>query len=754
MLLPFGLGLIALAAASATSQQNRPPERAGGPGPAASFAVTRAPGPIRVDGRLDDAGWQGAPEIPLDWEWTPGDNVRPPVRTTCRITYSPSNLYIGCQAADPDPPSIRARLVARDDTERLVLDDHLVVLIDPFNDQRRAFQFRVNPHGAQADAILSTAEGFEDFSWDAIWSSAGRLTDRGYDVEIAIPFRSLRFPRSAEPQTWGFLLERSWPRNLRHRMQSAPHDRNNQCQLCEANKVTGFQGISPGRNVELVPTSTASRTDLRPNFPSGPLEKGTVNGDLGLDVRWGVTPNLSLNGTLNPDFSQVEADVAQLDVNTRFALFFPEKRPFFLEGADFFQTPVAAVFTRTLADPDVGLKLTGKVGRSSRSAIGVFGARDALTNLLFPSNQGSGGTSLAQDAYTAVGRFRQDVGQASYVGALVTGRFGEGYANEVGGVDFFHQLTPSTSIRAQLLGSGTRYPDSVAAAFGQKASRFWGAAASAEVRHQTERWSARLGVSDLSPDFRADAGFVFRVDTRTLEAEIGPHFFRPWGWFTFLGLTAVYSQVHDHDGELSDRGVGGSIFYRGPLQSFVQLQAFSTEERFAGARFGFGRVRALGELKPAGWLGLRFYGQVGGAIDFAEAAEGSEVLLQPGAQVSIGRGLSLDLSHAYQRLDRDGGRAFTAHLFQSKVIYQFDVRTLVRAIVQYREVRRDSSLYSAPEIAARERGWLAQLLFSYKVNPQTVAFLGYAENGFGTDRFDLTRTDRTFFAKLGYAWRP
>ena len=138
------------------------------------------------------------------------------------------------------------RSADRDDLDRTPQDDHVVILLDPFNDERRAFQFRVNPLGVQMDAFLSTAEGFEDFSWDAIWESAGRITDEGYVVEVALPFRSLRFPETSEAQTWGVILERSYPRSNRHRIRSMPTDRNNSCLLCQANKVTGFQGISPG----------------------------------------------------------------------------------------------------------------------------------------------------------------------------------------------------------------------------------------------------------------------------------------------------------------------------------------------------------------------------------------------------------------------------------------------------------------------------------------------------------------------------
>ena len=176
--------------------------------------------------------------------------------------------------------------------------------------------------------------------------------------------------------------------------------------------MTGFVGITPGSNVELYPTLTSHRTDNRESFPGGPLGSGTVKVEPGLDIRWAVTPNLSLNATANPDFSQVEADSAQLEVNTRFALFFPERRPFFLEGADFFATPIQAVFTRTVADPSGGLKLTGKSGTTG---LGVFAAHDRVTNLLFPSNQITRDTPLTINTVSSAFRYRHDVGSASYL---------------------------------------------------------------------------------------------------------------------------------------------------------------------------------------------------------------------------------------------------------------------------------------------------------------------------------------------------
>ena len=736
---------LAAQADSATRSSRLPPPRA--------FTVARATGPIKLDGALDDPGWQGTPEIPIDWEWTPGDNVRPPVESVCRLTFDSSNLYVGCRGFDPRPEEIRARYFSRDDVERLVRDDHFVILLDPFNDQRRAFQFRVTALGGQAEALLATSEGIEDWSWDAIWASRGRVDSLGYTVEVAIPFKSLRFPRTEAVQTWGVILERSWPRGIRHRMQSAPRDRNNTCLLCEANKVTGFSGIAPGRNLEFDPAVTASRTDQRADLPQGPLTRGKVDPSLGVDFRWGISPNLTLNATGNPDFSQVEADVAQLDVNTRFALFFPEKRPFFLEGADLFSTPIQAVFTRTLADPDAGLKLSGKVGKSSASAFGVFAARDAVTNLLFPANQGSATASLEQDAYSFVGRFRRDIGRSSHVGALYTGRLGDDYSNQVGGLDFFYQLDQSTNLRAQYLRSLTDYPDSTAAAQDQPAGSFGGGGLSANLTRNTAHWFADIGFLDMGERFRADLGFVPRTDHRSIGTVLAAVLRRERGWFTEMFVGPQYSRTWDHDGSLTDESIGAFLHYAGPVQSSGSLNLSHDRTRFAGTLFHLTSGSFAYSLQPSSLAVFGISGKLGQAIDFTNVRRSHEVSFSPSARLSLGRGLGLDLSHNYQRLSHQGDKVFTANLFQAKLIYNFDVRTFVRAIVQYRSVSRNLAKYTVPP-GSFDEGLFGQFLFSYKVNPLTVVFVGYSENEAGTDSFDLTRSDRTFFVKLGYAWRP
>jgi Domain of unknown function (DUF5916) len=724
---------------------------------APDYTVFPATGPIAIDGFLDEADWDRAEAIPLSWEILPGDNVPPPVETTCHILFDAATLYFGCRAFDPAPGEIRAHLAERDDRVRTIQDDHIVFLLDPFNDERRAFEFRVNTLGVQMDAILARSEGIEDFSWNAVWTSKVQITEDGYTVEVGIPFGSLRFPQTDDVQTWGLVIDRSYPRSVRTRMRSAPTDRNTTCLLCGANKITGFRGIEPGGSVEAIPTLTAGRQEVRDPFPDGDLEPITETGalgldpEVGLDVRWGVTTALSLNGTLNPDFSQVEADVAQLAENLRFALLFPETRTFFLEGADFFATPIQAVFTRSVVDPDWGAKLTGKEGAN---AIGVFSARDAQTDFLFPANQGSRSGQLDQSAENAVVRYRRDIGAASNAGVLYTGRWGAGYQNHVYGVDLFHRLTPSNSVRAQYLRSTTEYPDTIVTEFSQPNGRFDGGSFFTELAHNSANWLATARYTDLTPEFRADAGFIPRVDTRIGNATLG-RIFRGAAdsWYTRIETTALFSRTQDYEGTLSDQLIGVRATYEGPLQSTFVISPSLRKLLFGGIEHDLNRLEGSAEIRPSGSATFLLGYRVGDFVDFKNNRKSFGLVLTPGAQLYLGRSVSLGLGLTHQRLRWEGMPVYTANLYEGRLIYHFNTRAFVRAIVQYRLTNRDPTLYMNP-IDARSEKLLSQFLFSYEVTPQTVVFLGYSDGSIGSEDVDLLRQQRSIFLKFGYAIRP
>ncbi|HVS02504.1 MAG TPA: DUF5916 domain-containing protein [Thermoanaerobaculia bacterium] len=714
------------------------------------FRVEPASSPIVIDGVLDEAAWQQAEVIPLPFEYFPADNVPAPVVTEARVTFDRSHVYVSFRALDPEPSAIRANLMDRDSINTFVQDDHVVFMIDPFDDERRAFQFRVNPLGVQADAIFSQIEGVEDFSWDIIWESAGRITEEGYVVEAAIPTNQLRFPAGGEPQTWGFDLGRSWPRSVRHRLSATPRDRNNNCLLCQVAKLTGFRGLEPGLNLELDPTVTARRTDTHDAFPEGGLQSGDEDFQPGLTARWGVTPSITLNATINPDFSQVEADVAQLAVNERFALFFPEKRPFFLEGIDFFATPIDAVFTRSVVNPDWGLKVTGKQGRH---AGGAFVTRDEVDTLVIPSNQGSAFALLEDEITAGVLRYRRDVGSNSTLGVLYAGREGDGYHNRVGGVDGFLRFGPTDEVRFQYLRSDTLYPGGLAAAFGQSLESFDDDALRVQYNHNQRSWFTQLRWEDLGPGFRADSGFVPRVDVRTASGVGGYVFWPdPGAWWNRADVALSVVRTENHAGDLTDEryDLAGSI--SGPRQSFLQLSLENNSERVGEVLYqGMRRAESYFEIQPTGAGKYTLYLDYGETVDYANNRPGDVFVAVPSAELKLGRHVNTRLQHTLQRLEVEGGELFEAHLSQLRVVYNFSVRSFLRAIVQYTDIARDPRLYLSP-VEPQTETVFTQLLFSYKLNAQTVLFVGYSDNHLGLDRVDLTQTDRTFFVKVGYAW--
>jgi hypothetical protein len=714
-----------------------------------TFHVQPASSRITVDGALDEQAWQDAAVMPLLWEWNPGDNAAPPVKTDGLITFDRNNIYFGFRASDPRPAEIRANLMDRDSIDTFIQDDHVTVMIDPFNDNRRGFQFRINPLGVQADAIFSQVEGVEDFSWDIIWSSAGRITSEGYEVEVAIPLNQIRFPSTSNEQTWGIEMGRSYPRSVRHRILGNLRDRNNNCILCESPRVTGFRGLEPGRNLEVDPTLTVAQSSAISDFPGGDFVSGDEEIEPGVTTRWGITPALTLNGTINPDFSQVEADAAQLNVNQRFALFFEEKRPFFLEGVDFFTTPLQAVFTRTVVDPQWGLKLSGKEGVH---AGGVFITQDEVNSLLIPSNQSSAFAFLEEKVLGSVLRYRHDLGPNATVGVLLTDREGDEYHNRVGGLDGFFRLSTRDELRVQYLRTDTAYPLAIATEFGQPTDSFSGGGLRVDYDHADRGWFWGLRYEDLEPEFRADYGFIPRVDVRTARGYLTRRFFPENHPITNSNVGAIVLRTEDHAGQLTDEVVTANANFSGPKQSFLDLTVQNVTERFGDALYENQlRTSLFFEMQPGAIAKFSLFFFRGDGIDFENNQEAAITQATPAVELKLGRHINAQLSHIFQQLDVDRGQLSATNISQLRFVYNFSVRSFVRAILQYQTLDQDPELFTFP-VDAKTDTLFSQLLFSYKLNPQTVLFVGYSDNHLGIDQITLTQTDRTFFLKLGYAW--
>lgn len=712
-----------------------------------AIPIPRASGEIVIDGVIDEQAWQGAARLEIGFEVQPGENVPAPVTTEVRLTWDEERVLVAFRCFDPDPSAIRARYSDRD---QLWNDDWIGIVLDTFNDQRRAYEFVVNPLGVQMDALNDDVNGRYDLSWNAIWYSMGRPTATGYEVEMAIPFSQIRFQKASGPQVWGLDLMRSYPRNVRHHLGLFARDRGNNSYLSQTIKIVGFDDAEAGRNMEIVPTLTGWYEEERPDFPEGDLSEKENSVEAGVTAAWGVTPNTTLTAAVNPDFSQIEADAVQLGINETFALFFSETRPFFQVGADHFNTRLSLLHTRSIADPAAALKVTGKTGRHT---YGVFVARDEVTNVLIPGAEESSASSFDQANTSSVGRYRFDFGGNSTLGVMITDREGEdGYSNRVFSGDLRYRLGKNDTLGANVAWTGTRYSSSMVAEFDLEDDDVSGRALDFSYDHSERDWGAWVWYRDISEGYRADMGFQPRVDfqkgglggERYWWGEAGDCFNR-----FEIGMASDYKQRQD--GTFYERETEGWVSYEGPFQSRAHFRAAVGTRVHGEQSFSIDGVYFEGSIQPSGVVQLGMSGRYGDWIDFTHVQPATRTVLSPQATIRAGRHLLLDLGHSFQSLDVSEGRLFSAGVSELRGVWQFNVRTFVRLILQHTDIDRDPGLYE-DAVERESRELFAQLLFSYKVNPRTVVFVGYSDGALGNEDHDLKTANRTLFAKVGYSF--
>jgi hypothetical protein len=706
---------------------------------------------IAIDGKLDDAAWQAALVQEIAYDIQPGDNTPAPVKTTVRLGYTADALYVAFHAIDTDPSQVRAHLRDRD---AMFNDDWVGVFLDTFNDHRRGYELVSNPLGVQGDIIRdeSNTENQEDASWDGLWESAGQLTAAGYDVEFRIPFSTLRFPTGGGDQRWGIALFRNWPRDKRHQLASGRVPRDSNCFECEWGKYDGFAGARQGRNLEVVPTLTMGKSQTR-DAAGEPWQSGDTSIEPGLDVSWSPSPAMTLNATINPDFSQVETDQLQLNFNDSFALFYQEKRPFFLEGADYFTSQFDVLYTRQIADPDFGLRVTGRTGSG---AYGAIVARDATTLLLVPGVLGSGFEQLDQKADVAVGRYRYDFNTHFSVGAIGTFRQGDDYSNSVAGVDARWQQGAHTAT-AQLLHSQSEYPVDIVDVYRGElggdptpAGNAW----RAEYAFSNRDWNFDTWHMDIDPGFRADLGFMGQVGYEKSLLGGGHSWYRDDKSFNRINVYGDFDVTHRYDGQLLEREVEGQVSAQGPKQSQLSLHGMSRKRFWQGTLFDEHYVDVNGNYRPTGNLMLGAYVQVGSMIDLDANRTGQRTMAEFFGNADIGRGVAVDWDLVRQRMRRDGGTAFDATVLNAGGSWQFDPRQRLRLTLQGSQVEHDTALYVDP-IDATARDWAAQAVYSYKVNPRTVLYAGGSYGAFmDDDNPRLFGDTRSVFLKLSYGWQP
>ncbi|MEC8951391.1 MAG: DUF5916 domain-containing protein [Pseudomonadota bacterium] len=715
---------------------------------APDFNIPRITNPPTIDGVVEANEWKEATRIPVNIEVEPGDNLEAQVFAEALLMENGEALYIAYIAEDPEPNQIRGFYQDRDTGWN---GDWIGITLDTFNDERRAFGFYVNPLGVQMDSIHDDVNQREDESWNGIWDSVGQITENGYTVEVSIPLKQLRFAETNSIQTWGVEILRQYPRDRVTMISSQEMDRDVSCYLCQISKMQGFDDLEPTRNLEIIPTVTALSIENRDPIIDD-WEREDFDPEGSLDVRWGITQDIYLNATINPDFSQVEADSTRLDVNNTFSLFFPERRTFFLDGADYFDTYENLVHTRNIASPEYGLKLTGKTGDHT---YGVVAANDETTSFIIPKSLSSRIASIEDmKSKVAIGRYRMDLFENSTIGALVTDRRGSGYNNTVVSIDASLRPTDSDTISIQSMYSSSDYPLMIQDQYSQESS-ISDHSHVIEYQHNDRRWDWRLGYYDWGDDFRADLGFINRVDFKHIVATVG-HTWR-WdgdGFFSRIRFAADYDRTEDQSRLQLEEETEFFLNMNGPKQSYLN-GLFGGSETYWNGKYFDEQFNMLNVgFSPTPNLTISSLIRYEDVVDFANTRLGYSKRWGPRIRYRFGRHFLLDVGHQFQDFESDREHLFSANLTDVRATYQFDTRSFLRLTIQYADRERNQDNYLYP-IEGRSRDLGAQLLYSYKVNAATRFFFGYSDSGFQNDDYNsIEYTNRTFFAKFSYAWLP
>ena len=724
----------------------------------------------RIDGRLDDAVWETATHITEFVQVAPIEGAPGTEATEVWMAFDGDNLYFAFYAHYTDPGIMRTNWADRDDIRG---DDRMSVLFDPFLDQQRAYQFEVNGYGVQSDSLVSadgrggssrgggsmsrsssrSAGGSNrrggggsalgnsgqfgirgDDSWNVLFATSGRVVDDGWTAEMAIPLKSLRYPQRAAAEThrWGFQIIRII-RGKSEAQAWSPISRGVAGQLTQFGVLDGLRELSRSRNLEILPELTGARLgSLDPD--SGAFSDHDPLGDIGFSVKYGVTTNLTADFTYNPDFSQIESDQPQIETNQRFALFYPEQRPFFLEGQEIFQTATTLnlLHTRTIVDPRFGGKLTGKVGNMT---LGVVVADDeAAGRLDDASDPGHGAT-----AQTVVGRARYDLYSESYLGAIMTSRqFGDDY-NVVGGIDGRFRLGRTHRFSFLAVNSATRDPE-----FGETSAP----AFEADFTRQGRNFGYSASYSDIDPDFWTQTGFLPRVNLRQASTTVN---YRWWPESTLItwGPSFTYLRLFDHSGVLQDEQIQGTASFSFQRNISVTATTARNLERFGGIDF---RRRGTAIFGVMSGRVLTFTGgyAVGDGVFYDETSpyRGRLTVANFMIQARPTPRWRMRLDGIYNGFFDPIARedVYKVQIYRLRSTYQFTRRLLVRYIAEHNTLA----------------GTLGNnVLFTYRINAGTVVFMGYDDRyrqgrlldevRFPYDRFE--RTNRAVFGKVSYLFR-
>ena len=717
--------------------------------------ISRASGSIVIDGDLSDEGWRNATRVEKWYEINPGDNNEPAVKNVAYLSYDDRYFYAGFEFEDPNPASIRAPLGDHDNIDGNG-QDLAGLFLDTLNSGRTSTVFLVNARNVQYDAIIDDGTG-ENQSPDYFWDSATKITERGWTLEIRIPFSSLRYKRG-DPQTWGVLLYRNYPRGFRYQFSSARIPRGSNCTVCRANRLTGMERLPSGGHLVVAPYVSGSESaHADDSAPRGTLVSDPVKARAGLDLKFTPNADNAIDFTVKPDFSQVESDTAQISANERFALFFPEKRPFFLEGADLLQTPIQAVYTRTITSPRWGGRLTGKEAGIRYTALVAEDAGGGRAILPGPNDSSFAEQDFGSTVFVA--RAKRDIG-LSFVSVLVTdreNRDGEGH-NRVVGPDFQWRVKASDAVSGQLLFSESRTPNRPSVADEWNGQHLSGHAAQASWTHSTTHVDWFGLYSDFTSGFRADAGFVPQVGYRQGFGFAG-WTFRPKTFVSQQRTAVEIDYQADRSGALITRSIRPNVFFQTKMSGFMQVRYIDDRTRAGDRLIGRRQVSFFVRVSPSRYVtSLGVDGTLGQDIDFANARPAHGVTVNLNASIHPTDHLELALLQNQRSLDVDPltgrglARLLTQRVTRARTTYTFTSRMFARLIAQYVTTTRDPSLFR--DSVDRESGtFTGSALFAYKINWQSVMFVGYGDDREAVEGDRLRPTGRQFFVKVSYAFQ-
>jgi hypothetical protein len=527
--------------------------------------IPRTTSPITIDGDLSDPGWKNALRLEKWYETNVSDNGEPKVKSVGYLTYDSKFLYAAFELFD-NPRDIRSPYNDRDHIGGNT-DDYAGIILDTRNDRRTAVLLLANARGIQYDAVSDDSSG-EDSAPDFFWDDAAKITDKGWILEMRVPFSSLRYD-NPNPAEWGIMLYRNWPRDRRYQMFTNRLPRGSNCFICNRAPLVGLEGLPAGGHLVTAPYVSAREIGETRDGLGTPLRNRPATGDGGIDLKWTPNADTAIDATLNPDFSQVESDVAVISTNERFAIFLPEKRPFFLEGVELLKTPIQAVYTRTITSPRFGLRSTGKEGLNAYTVL-VTQDRGG-GDIILPSPLGSDFAQQEFSSTALIGRYKRNIGN-SFVGLLGSAREnGSGSYNRVFGPDFELRIGDHETITGQLLLSRSSTPNRPDLATEWTGRKLASHGADIWWQHQTKTFDFFTEAKDFGNEFRADNGFVPQVGFRSNYAEAG-YTFRPTGFFNRIRTFAMSEYDSQQDGSRLYRLFAAGFGADGKFRSFTRIR--------------------------------------------------------------------------------------------------------------------------------------------------------------------------------------